>query len=358
MARAFSISSANDALRIDQQGHGEVAFTVTNVSARPVRGRFKVKLLDKPGTAAIGADAFSIGGESERSFNPNDTQQIPVRVKVPAGAAQGKYSFRLDGINVDSPDEDYTEGPALAIEVKPPGPAKRKFPWWILAVLALVLLVGGGVGYMIMKKMGGVELPSVTGMPYADATEQLRALGLVATRTSQATASAPPEQVIDQSPSASQKVKKGSEVGLTVAVAEPVTPTAPVVPADPFAGNWVNKDPNTNDITRINVRDTDGSYTVHAYGKCSPQDCDWGAVAAARSGNVLNLTWDQGFVVRKMNILREDSELIVTTDSNYKDTRPSRHSVQTFKRARSILSNEIKASRSLLGETLRRLGDD
>jgi hypothetical protein len=359
MSRVFNISSASDAVRLDSHGQGEVAFTVTNASTRPVRGRFKVKLLDKPApdVPALAADAIAVGGDTERSFNPNDTQQVPVRIKVPSGTREGKYSFRLDGINVDSPDEDFTEGPALAIDVKPT-PPKRKFPWWILAIVVLVLLVGGGVGYMIMKRMGMVELPSVTGKPYEEANEQLTALGLVVSRTSQATSSEASENVIAQLPPANDKVKKGSEVVLTVAVAKPVTPTAPVVPADPFAGNWVSKDPNTNNNTRVNIAHAGGVYKVHMFGKCHPQDCDWGAEQASRDHDELNMTWDQGFVVRKMNLRRNGDELIVTTDSVYKDTRPPMHSVQEFVRSASSLSRDLRIRGSVVSEALRRLGDD
>lgn len=68
----------------------------------------------------------------------------------------------------------------------------------------------------------------------------------------------------------------------------------------PFeAGNWTNIDPNTRGITRIKVDfscndvilcgvDANGNVTcstpgppfqLHLWGKCSPSDCDWGAVS-------------------------------------------------------------------------------
>lgn len=357
MSRVFNISSASDAVRLDAHGQGEVAFTVTNASARPVRGRFKVKLLDKPApdVPALAADAIAVGGDAERSFNPNDTQQVPVRIKVPSGTREGKYSFRLDGINVDSPDEDFTEGPALAIDVKP-APPKRKFPWWILAIVLLVLAVGGGVGYMIVKRMGMVELPSVTGIPYQEASAQLTALGLVVARSAQ-TSSDTPENVIAQLPPAGDKVKKGSEVVLTVAVAAPVTPTVPVVPADPFAGTWVNKDANTRSNTRIRITHAGGVYSVHAYGKCHPQDCDWGAVPALRDRDELNLTWDQGFVLRKMNLRRNGDDLVVTTDSEFRDSRAPMHTVQAFVPAIALVPNRVRIQSSTIRDAVRGLRD-
>lgn len=356
MSRVFNISSASDAVRLDAHGQGEVAFTVTNASTRPVRGRFKVRLLDKPApdAPALSADAIAVGGDVERSFNPNDTQQVAVRIKVPSGTREGKYSFRLDGINVDSPDEDYTEGPALAIDVKPT-PPKRKFPWSILAIVVLVLAVGSGVGYMIIKRMGMVELPSVTGIPYQEASARLAALGLVVARTEQATSSETPENVIAQLPPPEDKVRKGSEVVLTVAVAKPAPPA---VPADPFAGNWVSKDRDTRNNTRVNIALTGGVYKVHMYGKCHPQDCDWGVETATRNQDELNMTWDQGFVVRKMNLRRNGNELIVTTDSHYKDTRAPMHTVQEFVRSPLFIPKDLKVRSSVLEGVVRRFGDD
>ncbi|HMW40428.1 MAG TPA: C1 family peptidase [Saprospiraceae bacterium] len=48
-----------------------------------------------------------------------------------------------------------------------------------------------------------------------------------------------------------------------------------------FAGTWRNVDPKTKGITRI-IAETNGVASIHAYGQCSPTDCDWGnAVAVA-----------------------------------------------------------------------------
>lgn len=76
------------------------------------------------------------------------------------------------------------------------------------------------------------------------------------------------------------------------------------------AGNWVNTDPNTRSITRVEVQfichdvilngtPPGPSYYVHLYGKCHPTDCDWGKVSATRlsSGN-LYAFYDQGFAKR------------------------------------------------------------
>lgn len=98
----------------------------------------------------------------------------------------------------------------------------------------------------------------------------------------------------------------------------------------PFeAGNWANMDPSTRGITKIRVDftcndvvlcgiDANGNrncqpppppFQVHLWGKCSPSDCDWSAVA----GNYFHVsdgtTWifsfyDQGFAKRYVYVKR------------------------------------------------------
>lgn len=392
MSRVFDISCASEAVRLDGKGHGDVAFTVTNVSARAVRGRFKIKPLD-----AVGSEAFSIDGASERMFNPNDTQQVAVKVDVPSGTNEGKYRFRLDGINVDSPDEDFTEGPALVVDVKASAVPKRPFPWWILAVIALVLAVGGVIAYLMMNKDDTIEVPTVTGIPYNNARTQLSALGLVVTHRTQATASAPADTVIAQSPAANQQVEKGSEVALTVATPQAVVPETielprvigmpfneakaqltalglvvnrhtqtsdsapaesviaqapsatqkvgkgsevaltvavaqPAPPSNPFVGTWTNQDRNTRYITRLIIQQSGSGYKVQAFGSCSPTDCDWGPVDATAVGDGLEATWDQGFAVRKLDFRREGAELKVSASNIYRDGRGLTRSMETFVR--------------------------
>jgi hypothetical protein len=413
MSRVFDISCASEAVRLDGKGHGDIAFTVTNVSARAVRGRFKIKPLD-----AVGTEAFGIDGASERMFNPNDTQQVAVKIDIPPGTKEGKYRFRLDGINVDSPDEDFTEGPALVVDVKTSAAPKRKFPWWILVVIALVLAVGGAVAYMIMNKNADtVELPVVTGVPYNQARAQLSSLGLVVSHRPQATASAPADTVIAQSPPATQQVKKGSEVALTVAAAPVVVPETvelprvigmpfgdaktrltalglvvnrhtqtsdsapaesviaqapsatqkvakgsevaltvavaqPAAPANPFVGTWTNQDRNTRYITRLIIQQSGGAYKVQAFGSCSPTDCDWGAVDATAVGDGLDATWDQGFAVRRLAFRREGAELKVSADNIYRDGRGLTRSMETFVRP-IVISPVLRHRPEVVREPLR-----
>lgn len=48
-----------------------------------------------------------------------------------------------------------------------------------------------------------------------------------------------------------------------------------------FNGDWENADRNTRGITKLQIAVRGANVTVQAWGACSPQDCDWGAVQGA-----------------------------------------------------------------------------
>lgn len=80
----------------------------------------------------------------------------------------------------------------------------------------------------------------------------------------------------------------------------------------PEDGAWVNIDPNTRSITRINLRficqdqirngelyPPGPPWYVHLWGKCHPADCDWGEVGATRTGSGwIYAYYNQGFARR------------------------------------------------------------
>jgi len=45
-----------------------------------------------------------------------------------------------------------------------------------------------------------------------------------------------------------------------------------------FVGHWRNADPNTRGITQLLIGVQANKVMVHAWGQCTPQDCDWGVV--------------------------------------------------------------------------------
>jgi hypothetical protein len=137
---AFTITTPSTTAKLDANRKTQVAFTVTNASIQPLRGRARVVPMDgaKP-------EWFTLDGDAERAFASSGTQQYTVQINVPATAPAGKYKFQLKVVGVTNPDEQYGESQQVAFEV--PQPIKKAAPlpmWiWIVAAVVALLIVGG-----------------------------------------------------------------------------------------------------------------------------------------------------------------------------------------------------------------------
>jgi len=217
MASVFNITAASSAVRLDAQGQGEIAFTVSNASGRPLRGRVIVVPQDPSQKGWL-----TLAGDLERDFPVGGVQQFTVRVAAPPGSKEGQYTFRLDAFSVKNPDEDYAQGATVAFTV-----AKREkpkpFPWWILAVAALVLVVGGIVAWLVLRNT--VEVPKITGKTLTQASSILAQSNLkVGNVTSVLAGNTSVDNVLSQTPAAGQKVAANSTVDVGVGVAIVVVP--------------------------------------------------------------------------------------------------------------------------------------
>src|SRR5262245_18754701 len=214
MNRVFAITAANETARLDKEGTGEAAYAVTNTTTRPIRGELRVKPLD-----STKADWLSVAGETERDFSPNATQQVAVKISVPAGTPAGKYSFRLDAISVAKPDDHYAEGPTVAIEVRASEKINPPFPWWIVIVAAVIVVAGGVTAWVLLKpKM--VDVPNVLTKTITEAEGVAADRGFNVVVERKEDRNATDERVIAQDPSEGQ-AKKGSDLKLTVTVPVP-----------------------------------------------------------------------------------------------------------------------------------------
>jgi hypothetical protein len=104
--------------------------------------------------------------------------------------------------------------------------------------------------------------------------------------------------------------------------------------AGPLAGVWVNDNPQTRGITKIVVEQKGDALTVHAWGACHPQDCDWGSERGLGNNNSVSVAWDQSFVLRKMTISADGTRLRMEMDSVYRDNRPAQHAREFFVKGR------------------------
>jgi len=151
MAKSFTITTtATDTLKADAGGHAQAVFTVTNATARPVRGMARAKALGD-----TKREWLSTAGETERDFGGGATEQFSVNFDA-AGAPAGKYPFRLDVASALNPDEDFTEGPTVNVEVAAVAapPPKKKFPLWVVFLILGVLVIIGIVVLILVISDG------------------------------------------------------------------------------------------------------------------------------------------------------------------------------------------------------------
>jgi hypothetical protein len=104
-------------------------------------------------------------------------------------------------------------------------------------------------------------------------------------------------------------------------------PTAP--PAE-FVGEWRNEDPGTQSHTKLVITETSGRLMVHAWGRCSPEDCDWHETQATLNNEGWAVTWEQGFVVRHWKVSAGDGRLTVSEHNHYTDGRDDTNIVSVF----------------------------
>jgi hypothetical protein len=75
---------------------------------------------------------------------------------------------------------------------------------------------------------------------------------------------------------------------------------------DDFVDDWLNDDLNTGGMTRLIIGRTyvDGrsEMTVHGYGRCHPNDCDWGTINVTYTGNPFVAVYEHGFKTNTLTI--------------------------------------------------------
>jgi hypothetical protein len=222
MTRVFAITAANDTVRLDDKGRGDVSFTVSNTTTVPLRGIVKLKARD-----STKRDWLTIAGEPERDFSPKGTHQVSVQIAVPAGTPVEKYSFRMDVLSAENPDEDYTEGPSVSFDVKAAEAAPpKKFPWWMVGAAAVLLIVLGGVTWWAMRPRM-VAVPDVHGQRLTDAMNIIIGNGF----NIQGVTGDPArlgEPVVSTTPGFGSMVEKGE--GITINMPQPPGPPNPWPP--------------------------------------------------------------------------------------------------------------------------------
>jgi hypothetical protein len=136
----FTVTTPSVSVTLADNRVGEVPFTVTNVGNRKLRARVRI-------SPAAGAPPawFTVEGDSEQDFEIGAARQFVVRVDPPLGVPAGNYSFRLDAVGIEHPDDDYSEGPSCQVTIPQSAPPRLTTPRGYLTTL-VGAIVGGLVG--------------------------------------------------------------------------------------------------------------------------------------------------------------------------------------------------------------------
>jgi hypothetical protein len=223
MPGPFTVTAATNSVKLNDNRQGEAAFTVFNGSGRPLRGQARLKAEDPAATGWL-----SLAGEAERDFDIAAAHQFAVQIQAPPDAPTGSYPFRLDMVGVEDPDEDYSEGPTVTFQVPEPQPEQEPFPWWIVGVVAGVLVVGAIIIFILLNgRDATVTVPRVRGETLTGATTLIENAGLqVAGETREESSDAvAANRVIETDPPAGTEADRGSEVTLIVSTGSAVEPT-------------------------------------------------------------------------------------------------------------------------------------
>ena len=150
MPSPFNITAVTPEVQLNSQRQGVASYTVSNVSSGPIRGRAILVPLDQ-----THADWLKLEGDIERDFSVSGTQQYAVEINVPNTAAAGDYTFRLDMVGVQNPDELFSQGQPVTFKVPegpsipPPPPVKDK--GYIITVIGAIVgaLAGVSAGVIV-----------------------------------------------------------------------------------------------------------------------------------------------------------------------------------------------------------------
>lgn len=144
---SLSIETSDQSLTLSDKGSARLTFTVTNNSNQrlPIRAQLSAK-----GEAE--QSWFTVEGQAERQFAAGAEEDYTVKVQTPEGTVAGDYQFSFNVVGVNNPDEEFAPGPTVTVTL--PEPEKKPFPWWIVILVAGVLLIGGAA-FFLFGRGGG-----------------------------------------------------------------------------------------------------------------------------------------------------------------------------------------------------------
>ncbi|MEV0272961.1 hypothetical protein AB0H43_29635 [Hamadaea sp. NPDC050747] len=155
MTTEWAVVPLAEQFTLNAENAGELKFSVTNPGVAADTVVFDVV----PGDGAQ-RDWFSVD-EPQRRVGPNESVEFLVKLKIPAGTPPARADVVGLAYSANTaPEESSRTSGRVAFEWKPKEKPKPVWPW-IAAAVALVLLVGSVVTWLIVSNKGKPEvLPS------------------------------------------------------------------------------------------------------------------------------------------------------------------------------------------------------
>ncbi len=235
MSKPVEITLPERTFVCDENSKASVIFTVTNIIDDNVDLAASINVEDNDATK-MQPEWLEIKLDSNWSLDAKATEEVTVNVTIPDDQPLGDYRFKLTVYSKENPGDDFTTSEMICVKkqkiVEKQVEIKKGFPWWMLAVAALFIVVGGVAWYFTST----TALPDVKGASSGEAREMLldKDLEVIMETINFTAAKAKAENVKDdhvyeQIPDAKEtsRVDKGTKV--TLKIASVSRSTGPVV---------------------------------------------------------------------------------------------------------------------------------
>ena len=235
MSSIVEISAATTSVSCDAKGAAQHVINVHNISGRKLRVGARIVVDGATKAEWIGAATLS-GKEQQNEWELAVDQTIQLTIPInAAGAAAGKYAFRVEVYSTDAPSEDFTTGDGIGFEVADtpaptPQPEKKGVPWWVFVIIAVAVLALAGGGWGLYALFSKATVPELVGKTQADAETMIKDAKLkVGEVTSERRGEQVKGSVAEQSLEPGSKVKKDTAVNLVIDDGAPLVPVPNVV---------------------------------------------------------------------------------------------------------------------------------
>lgn len=314
MPSPFTVSAVTNSVILDAgDRRGEAAFSVSNVSGRALRGRSRLVFEQREPEAPVDLSRWlTVVPPEERDFDIAETEQYRVEIAPPEDAPPGSYSFQLDMVDVEDPEEYYSPGPTVTFQVPEIEQPPRKFPWWIVAVVAGVVIVSGIVVFLVLRSGAQRRAAQATATAQAAITRAvLNATATAqaqATRTAQAaeTAQAIASQTAVARATATAQAQQTADAIANATATANAAATAVAQAIGRYTGNWAGDGANSPYMTRLRVNRDGESVKVFITGRArlvasggglaselctgltGEEECTWGQATVPYTGDPMS----------------------------------------------------------------------